>query len=65
MAAVRDDGSRWGIDLLFSDYKSCGFDLEATHLRAPERLDRLPLSMALPCTQPLPPFYHCCAVMKN
>ena len=46
-AAVRDYGSRWGIEPLFSDYKSRGFDLETTQLRAPDRLDRLLLIMAL------------------
>ena len=46
-AAVRDYGSRWGIEPLFSDFKSRGFDLEATQLRAPDRLDRLLLLMAL------------------
>ncbi|MBK8538305.1 MAG: hypothetical protein IPL59_26405 [Candidatus Competibacteraceae bacterium] len=30
-----------------SDFKSRGFDLEATPLRAPDRLDRLLLIMAL------------------
>lgn len=37
-AAVRDYGSRWGIEPLFSDFKSRGFDLETTPLRAPGRL---------------------------
>lgn len=46
-ATVRDYGSRWSIEPLFSDYKSRGFDLEATQLRAPDRLDRLLLIMAL------------------
>ena len=46
-ATVRDYGSRWGIEPLFSDLKSRGFHLEATHLHAPDRLDRLLLIMAL------------------
>jgi len=46
-ATVRDDHSRWGVEPLFSDLKSRGFDLEATQLRDPERLDRLLLIMAL------------------
>ncbi|MFN8665515.1 MAG: transposase [Thermomicrobiales bacterium] len=46
-ATVRDYSSRWGIEPLFSDYKSRGFALEATQLRAPDRLDRLLLIMAL------------------
>ena len=46
-AAVPDYESRWGIEPPFSDFKSRGFDLEATPLRAPDRLDRLLLIMAL------------------
>lgn len=46
-ATVRDYHSRWGVEPLFSDLKSRGFDLEATQLRDPERLDRLLLIMAL------------------
>ena len=46
-AAVRDYGSRWGIEPTFSDFKSRGFQLEATQLQAPDRLDRLLLIMAL------------------
>lgn len=46
-AAVRDYGRRWGIEPLFSDYKSRGFDVAATPLRAPDRLNRLLLLMAL------------------
>jgi len=44
---VRDYGSRWGIEPLFSDFRSRGLDLEATQLRAPDRLNRLLLLMAL------------------
>jgi hypothetical protein len=46
-ATVRDYGSRWGIEPLFSDYNSRGFHLAATPLRAPDRLDRLLLIMGL------------------
>ena len=46
-ATVRDYGSRWGIEPLVSDFKSRGFDLETTQLRAPDRLDRLLLIRAL------------------
>jgi hypothetical protein len=46
-ATVRDYGSRWGIEPMFSDFKSRGFQLEATQLRAPDRLDRLLVIMAL------------------
>jgi hypothetical protein len=46
-AAVRDYGSRWGIEPLCSGLKSRGFHLAATQLRAPDRLDHLLLIMAL------------------
>jgi hypothetical protein len=46
-AAVLDYGARWAIEPLFSDFKSRGFQLADTQLRAPERLDRLILIMAL------------------
>jgi hypothetical protein len=42
-----DYGLRWGIEAMFSDFKSRGFGLEDSHLRRPERLDRLILVMAL------------------
>jgi hypothetical protein len=38
---------RWGIEPMFSDFKSRGFGIEDTHLRYPDRLDRLILVMAL------------------
>jgi hypothetical protein len=46
-AAVRDYGSRWAIEPLFSDFKTRGFGLEDTHLEAPDRLARLMLIMAM------------------
>ena len=46
-ATVRDDASRWCIEPTFSDVKRRGFQLEATQLQAPDRLDRLVLIMAL------------------
>lgn len=46
-AAVRDYGARWAIEPLFSDFKSRGFQLEDTQLRAPDRLDRLILIRTL------------------
>lgn len=46
-ATVRDYGSRWGIEPMFSDFKSRGFQLEDTQLHAPDRLDRLLVIMAL------------------
>lgn len=46
-ATVRDDASRWGIEPMFSDFKSRGFPLKDTQRRAADRLDRLLLIMAL------------------
>ena len=46
-ARVLDYGLRWGIEPMFSDFKSRGFGLEETQLQVPERLDRLILIMAL------------------
>ena len=40
-AAVRDDGLRWGIEPMFSDFKRRGFGPEDTQLRYPERVARL------------------------
>ena len=42
-----DYGLRWGIEAMFSDFKSRGFGLEDSQIRIPERLDRLILVMAL------------------
>jgi Transposase DDE domain len=42
-----DYGLRWGIEAMFSDFKSRGFSLEDSHIRRPERLSRLLLVMAL------------------
>jgi hypothetical protein len=38
---------RWGIEAMFSDFKTRGFGLEDSHIRLPERLDHLVLVMAL------------------
>jgi len=46
-ATVRDYACRWGIEPMFSDFKSRGFQLEDTQLRAADRLDRLLAIMAL------------------
>lgn len=46
-ASVMDYSQRWGIEPMFSDYKSRGFNLEDTHLEDPDRLDRMMLFMAL------------------
>jgi hypothetical protein len=42
-----DYGLRWGIEAMFSDFKTRGFGLEDSHIRRPERLSRLILVMAL------------------
>src|SRR5689334_8661928 len=42
-----DYGLRWGIEALFSDFKTRGFGLEDSQIRLPGRLDRLILVMAL------------------
>ena len=42
-----DHGLRWGIEAMFSDFKTRGFGLEDSHIQRPERLDRLILVMAL------------------
>jgi hypothetical protein len=47
VAAVRDYGLRWGIEPMFSDFKSRGFGLEDTQLRDPERVERLVLMLTL------------------
>jgi len=46
-AKVLDYSSRWGIEPMFSDFKSRGFGLEETHLEEPVRLDSLILGMSL------------------
>jgi hypothetical protein len=42
-----DYGLRWGIEAMFSDFKTRGFGLEDSRLRHPDRLARLILVMAL------------------
>ena len=39
--------ARWGIEPMFSDFKSRGFGLEQTHIQYPDRLARLILVMSL------------------
>ena len=41
-----DYGQRWGIEPMFSDFKSRGVGIEDTQIRIAERLDRLILVMA-------------------
>ena len=42
-------GRRMWIEEMFGDFKSNGVDLETTHLRDPERLNRVTLAVALLC----------------
>lgn len=44
---VLDYAHRWGIEPMFSDFKSRGFGLDDTQIRYPDRLARLVLVMAL------------------
>lgn len=46
-ATVLDYGARWGIEPMFSDFKSRGFELEDSQLEHADRLERLVLIMAL------------------
>jgi hypothetical protein len=46
-ARVLDYGLRWGIESLFSDLKSRGFDIESSHLRHADRLSRLLLVVSI------------------
>lgn len=45
--ATLDYSKRWGIEPMFSDFKSRGFGVEATQIQHPDRLARLLLVMAL------------------
>ena len=42
-----DYAARWGIEPIFSDFKSRGFGLEQSQLQTPDRLSRLLLVMSL------------------
>src|SRR4051812_10197602 len=44
---ARDYGLRWGIEAMFSDFKTRGFNLEASQIERTDRLDRLILVLAL------------------
>lgn len=44
---ILDYGMRWGIENMFSDFKSRGFGLMQSHIQIPERLDRLILVMSI------------------
>ena len=42
-----DDGLRWGIEAMFSDFKTRGFNLEDSQITRTDRLDRLVLVLSL------------------
>ena len=42
-----DYGLRWGIEAMFSDFKTRGFGLEDTQIRHPDRLEALALYWAV------------------
>ena len=44
---VLDYGLRWGIECLFSDFKSRGFSITKTHLRHEDRIERLILILTI------------------
>lgn len=44
---VLDYGMRWGIETMFSDFKSRGFGLMKSQIEKPERLERLILVMSM------------------
>ena len=46
-ARVRDYGMRWGIEALFSDFKSRGFGITDTHLAHAERISKLILVLTM------------------
>src|SRR5918993_813042 len=43
---ARDYGLRWGIEAMFSDFKTRGFNLEASQIERTDRLDRLVLGLS-------------------
>ena len=52
---VLDYGMRWGIEPMFSDFKSRGFSITKTQLRHADRIERLLLILTValigPCQQ--------------
>lgn len=44
---TRDYGLRWGIEAMFSDFKSRGFSLMHSQIRIPQRLERLVLILSI------------------
>jgi hypothetical protein len=48
-ARVLDYGMRWGIEAMFSDFKSRGFGITKTHLTHPNRIEHLILILSIAC----------------
>lgn len=46
---VLDYGMRWGIEALFSDFKTRGFGITKTQLKDPKRIERLILVLTVAC----------------
>lgn len=44
---VLDYGMRWGIEPMFSDFKSRGFGITQTHLKNPDRIERMILILTI------------------
>lgn len=44
---VLDYGLRWGIEAMFSDFKTRGFGIAQSQIKKPDRLERLILAMAI------------------
>ena len=47
LATARQYAKRWGIEAMFSDFKSRGFGLTESQLRSPGKLNRLIMIMAI------------------
>lgn len=45
--SILDYGMRWGIECLFSDFKSRGFSITKTHLKRSDRIERLILILTV------------------
>ena len=44
---ILDDGMRWSIEAMFSDFKTRGFAITQTQIKRPDRLARLILVLAI------------------
>ena len=44
---ILEYGKRWGIECMFSDFKSRGFGITDTHVTAPDRLEKLILILTI------------------